>query len=190
MSKKAFATHNWPPLTLWEQYLQIGKKSNLSKIKQQEQPSYQYKQRQSDTWYPLQRVTKKTNWPQLPRVHCSKQYTHFQKNKHIKINSVDDQEPIARRTRFRSSTGQLQPTQLIQKKSEPIAQRTRSKKFAQKHTTPSHSRSLDTQFITHMTNSVLEQETGKQLNYRQLRKHPRLQETRNKSFSMRWEDYA
>ena len=31
--------------------------------------------------------------------------------------------------------------------------------------------------------SVLEQETGKQLNYGQLRKHPRLQETWNKSFS-------
>ena len=34
-----------------------------------------------------------------------------------------------------------------------------------------------------MANSVLEQETGKQINYGQLRKHPRLQETWNKSFS-------
>ena len=34
-----------------------------------------------------------------------------------------------------------------------------------------------------MANSVSEQETGKQLNYGQLRKHPRLQEICNKSFS-------
>ena len=34
-----------------------------------------------------------------------------------------------------------------------------------------------------MAKSVLEQETVKQLNYGQLRKHPRLQETWNKSFS-------
>ena len=34
-----------------------------------------------------------------------------------------------------------------------------------------------------MANSVLEHETGKQLNYRQLRKYPRLQETWKTSFS-------
>ena len=34
-----------------------------------------------------------------------------------------------------------------------------------------------------MANSLLEQETGKQLNYGHLRKHPRIQETWNKSFS-------
>ena len=96
---------------------------------------------------------------------------------------MDDQEPISRRTRSRKSTEQLQPTQIIQKKNEPISQRTRSKTFAQKYMTPSHSRSLATQLLTHMANSVLEQETGKQLNYGQLRKHPRLQETWNKSFS-------
>ena len=35
----------------------------------------------------------------------------------------------------------------------------------------------------HVANSVLEQETGKQLNYGQLRKNPRFQETWKKSFS-------
>ena len=39
------------------------------------------------------------------------------------------------------------------------------------------------QILTHVANSVLEQETGKQLNYGQLRKHPIFQETWNKSFS-------
>ena len=96
---------------------------------------------------------------------------------------MDDQEPIARRTRSKISTRQLQPTQIIQNKSEPIAQRTRTKKIAQKYTTSSHSRALAKQLITHMENLVLEQETGKQINYEQLRKHPRLQETWNKSFS-------
>ena len=96
---------------------------------------------------------------------------------------MDDQEPIARRTISRKITAQLQPTQTSQNKSEPIAKRTRSRKFSQKYTTPSHSRALATQLLTHVENSVLEQETGKQLNYGQLRKHPRFQETRNKSFS-------
>ena len=96
---------------------------------------------------------------------------------------MDDQEPISRRTRFRKITETLLTTQIIPKTHEPIAQRTRSKTFDQKYTTPSHSRSLATQLLTRMANSVLEQETGKQLNYGQLRKHPRLQETWNKSFS-------
>ena len=39
------------------------------------------------------------------------------------------------------------------------------------------------QLLTHVANSVLEQETGKQLNYGQIRKHPKFQETWNKYFS-------
>ena len=77
----------------------------------------------------------------------------------------------------------MQPTQTIQTKSEPIATGTRSQTFAQKYTTPTHSRALDTQVLTYVANSVLEQETGKQLNYGKLRKHPKFQETWNKSFS-------
>ena len=96
---------------------------------------------------------------------------------------MDDQEPIARRTRSSRSTAQLQPTQTIQNKSEPISNRTRSQTFAQKYTTPSHSRVLSTQLLTHVANSVLEKETGNQLNYGQLRKHPRFQETWNRSLS-------
>ena len=71
---------------------------------------------------------------------------------------------------------------ILQKTSEPILQRTRSKTFEQKYTTPSHSRELATHLLTHMKNSVLEHETGKQLNYGQLRKHPRLQDTRKTPF--------
>ena len=44
-------------------------------------------------------------------------------------------------------------------------------------------RELATHLITHMANSVLEHETGKQINYGQLRKHTRLQETLKTSFS-------
>ena len=77
------------------------------------------------------------------------------KNKNITINSVHDQEPIARRTRSSRSTEQLQPTQPIQNKSEPIANRTISRTFAQKYTTPSHSRDLATQLLTHVANSLL-----------------------------------
>ena len=67
--------------------------------------------------------------------------------------------------------------------SEPISQRNGSKMFDQKYTTPSHSRALATNFLTHMANSVLEHEIRKQLNYGQLRKHPRLQYTWKTSFS-------
>ena len=82
-----------------------------------------------------------------------KQIVHtITKKKNITINSVDDQEPIARRTRSSRSTAQLQPTQTIQNKSEPIANRTRSRTFAQKYTTPSHSRALKTQLLTNVAN--------------------------------------
>ena len=90
---------------------------------------------------------------------------------------MDGQEPICRSTRSRKITKTLQTTQKIQKTTEPIAQRTISKTFEQKYTTSSHSRAIATQLLTHMENSFLEQETGKQLNDGQLRKHPRLQET-------------
>ena len=68
------------------------------------------------------------------------------------MNTVDDQEPISRRTRSRKSTDKLQPTKIIQKKNEPIVQRARSNHFEQKYMTPSHSRSLATQLLTHMEN--------------------------------------
>ena len=43
--------------------------------------------------------------------------------------------------------------------------------------------SLATHLLTHMANSVLKHEKVKHLNYGQLRKHPRLQETWKTSFS-------
>ena len=87
---------------------------------------------------------------------------------------MDNQEPISRRTRSSKSnkTGNI-----LKMAAEPISQSTRLKTFEQKYTTPSHSRALATYLLTHMANSVLEHETGKQLNYVQLRKHPKLQET-------------
>ena len=96
------------------------------------------------------------------------------------INKVDDQEPISRRTRSRKST---QTGNILKMASEPISQRTRSKTFEKKYTTPSHYRELATHLLTNMANSVLEHETGKQINYGQLRKNPRLQVTWKTSFS-------
>ena len=96
------------------------------------------------------------------------------------INKVDDQEPISRSTRSSKSN---QPGISLKMASEPISQRTRSKTFEKQYTTPSYSGALATNLIIHMANSVLEHETGKQLNYGQLRKHPKLQETWKTSFS-------
>ena len=65
------------------------------------------------------------NQPVTTSKGALKQTVHtFTTIKNIKINTVDDQEPISRRTRSRKSTEKLQTTQIIQKKSEPIAQRT------------------------------------------------------------------
>ena len=65
------------------------------------------------------------NEPATTSKDALKQTVHkFPKNKKITINTVDDQEHISRRTQYRKSTEKLQTTQIIQKKSEPIAQRT------------------------------------------------------------------
>ena len=58
-----------------------GKIIKYIQNKKSRAPHIPIKQLQSDTGYPLPRVTKKTNRPQLPRVHCSKQYTQFEKIK-------------------------------------------------------------------------------------------------------------
>ena len=65
-------------------------------------------------------------------------------------------------------------TQAIQTLNEPIEKRTISHIVTQKYTTPSHSRALAEKLLT---------QTGKELNYGQMRKHPKFQETRNKYFS-------
>ena len=121
------------------------------------------------------------NQPATTSKGALKETVHtFPKIKNIKINTVNDQEPISRRTRSRKIN---QTGNILNKTSEPISQRNRSKTFEQKYTTTSHSRALATHLLTHMSNSVLEHETGKQLNYGQLRKHPRFQETWKTSFS-------
>ena len=67
------------------------------------------------------------NQPAITSKGVLQQKVHIiTKKKNITIKSVDDHEPIARRTRSSRSTAQLQPTQTIQNKSEPIANRTRS----------------------------------------------------------------
>ena len=105
------------------------------------------------------------------------------KNTQVAINSKGDQEPITKR--IRSSTDSANPPtiQAIQPLNKPIATRTRSRTVSQKYTNPSHSRALAAQLLTHVSKSFLDQETGKQLNYGQLRNHPNFQETWNKYFS-------
>ena len=71
----------------------------------------------------------------------------------------------------------------IQPKNEPISARRISRTFSQQYTTPSLSRSLAAQLLTHVAHSILDHDTGKQLNYGQLRKHPKFQKTWNQSFS-------
>ena len=105
------------------------------------------------------------------------------KNIRVAVNSKDDQEPIANRTISRIASTSPPPIQAIQPINEPIAARTRSITLSHNYTTPSYSRVLATQLLTHVANSVLDHGTGKQLNYGQLRKHPKFQETWNKYFS-------
>ena len=105
------------------------------------------------------------------------------KNTKVAINSKGYQEPISKRTRSSIDSASPPTIQAIQTSNEPIADRTISRTLSQKYMTPSHSRELATQLLTHVSNSVLEQETDKQLSYGQLRKHPNFQETRNKYFS-------
>ena len=62
------------------------------------------------------------NQPDTTSKGAVKQTVHtFPKIKNITINTVDDQEPIYRRTRSRKSTKTLQTTQIIKKTNEPIA---------------------------------------------------------------------
>ena len=105
------------------------------------------------------------------------------KNTQVAANSNSDQEPISTRKRSRIASANLPPFKEIQPLSEPVAARTRSRKLSHKYTTPSHSREFAAQLLTRVAYSVLDHDTGKKLNYGQLRKHPNFQETWNKSFS-------
>ena len=64
-----------------------------------------------------------------------------------------------------------------------MASRTRSSTLSHNYTTPSFSRSLAENILTHVAYSFLENETGKHLDYGQLRKYRKFQETLNKYFS-------
>ena len=105
------------------------------------------------------------------------------KNTQVAVNYKGDQKPIAKRTRSRIDSTNPPTIQEIQPLNERISARTRSITVSQKYTTLSHSISLAAQLLTHVENSVLDHDTGKQLNYGQLRKHPKFQEIWNKYFS-------
>ena len=104
------------------------------------------------------------------------------KNTQAAIKSKGYKEPIAKRNRSSINSANPPTIQATQTLTEPIATRTKYRTLSQKYTTLSHSRALAEKLLTHVANSVLDQETGKQLNYGQLRKHPKFQETWNKSF--------
>ena len=74
------------------------------------------------------------------------------------FNSKGDQEPIAARTRSRvGPPPNLRPFKAqIQPLDEPVAARTRSRKVSHNFTTPSRSRDLAAQIITHPSYSVLD----------------------------------
>ena len=90
------------------------------------------------------------------------------KIRQVIINSKGEQETIAKLTRSHIYSEKSPTIQAIQTLPEPIAKRTRPQTVTQNYTTPSNSRASEAQLLTHVANSVLDQETGKQLNYDQL----------------------
>ena len=105
------------------------------------------------------------------------------KNTQVAANSKGDQEPIATHTRSHIASANPTPFQSIQPLNKPITGRTRASNLSHKYTTPSNSRALASQLLTHVSYSVLYHDTGEQLSYVKLGKHPKFQETWNKSFS-------
>ena len=103
----------------------------------------------------------------------------------MEVNSKGDQEQIASRKRSRvaPSTNILPFKAKIQPLYEPVEAHTRSCTVYHKYATPSRSRALEAKMLTHAAYYVLYNNTGTILNYGQLRKHPKYQETWNKSFS-------
>ena len=90
------------------------------------------------------------------------------------MNSKGDQEPIDDRTRSRVAyTPSLPPFEARHLPlNVPAAARTGSRTVSQNLTTPSCSRALAEKILTHAAYSVLDNETGKLINYGQLRRHP------------------
>ena len=106
------------------------------------------------------------------------------KNIQVAAKSKGEQEPISARTRSRiASSAKLPHFKAIQPLVEPVAARTRSITFYHNSTTTSHLRALAAQLLTHLAYLFLYHDTGKQLDYGQLRKHAKFQETWNKSFT-------
>ena len=89
------------------------------------------------------------------------------------VNSKGDQEPNAYCTRSRvAPTPNLTPfKEKIQTLDEPVAARMISCTVSHNFTTPSGSRALAAQIMTHAAYSVLDNGPGKLINYGQLRKH-------------------
>ena len=128
--------------------------------------------------------------PRVPMENTSKgafkQYTpEIPKGRQVTFNSKGGQEPIAARKRSRVvPPPNLSPFKAqIQPLDEPVAARTRSRTGLHNFTTPSLSRALAEKIMTHVAHSVLDNYTGKLLNYGKLRKYPKYKETLNKYFS-------
>ena len=83
-------------------------------------------------------------WPRKPHGHnfrgciTEKVNQYYKKHTEVTINSADDQEPIARRTRSSIDTENLPTIQAIQNLNEPIAKRTRYSTVTQKYNAPSN----------------------------------------------------
>ena len=105
------------------------------------------------------------------------------KNTIIAANSKGDQKTISTHTISRIASANPPYFHKIQTLNEPIADRKKSITLDNKYTTLSHSLSLAAQLLMHVAYSVLDHDTGKQLNYGKRRKHPKFQETWNKYFS-------
>ena len=105
------------------------------------------------------------------------------KKTQVAANSKGDQEPIATRTRSRITSANLPPFKAIQPLSEPVPARKRSNTMSHNYTNTSHSQGLAAQLMTHVASSFLDHDIVKQLNYGQLRNHPKFQEICNKYFS-------
>ena len=103
-----------------------------------------------------------------------------------------DQEPFSARTRSRAPpppsplTFDSQHLHL----DAPVSARTISRTVSVNMTTPSRSRSLAAQIMTHVVFSIFDNKTGKMLNYGQLQRHPKYAETWKNISPMKWGYYA
>ena len=107
------------------------------------------------------------------------------KGRKVTVNSKGEQEPIADSTRSQVYLpSNLPPFEAhIQLIDETVSMRMGYCTVSHNFTTPSRSRYFSAQMLTNSAYYVLDNDTGKRINYGQMRKHPKYKETRNTSFS-------